>query len=92
MLTRAANWSWTGKTQGIRARIPLIGCIETALGPTLTVLTLVVCAIWLEVDFGLQYVLLSLLAFLLLFPASSVSPRAAPACLAARSAHGLPFA
>lgn len=68
MLTRAANWSWTGKTQGIRARIPLIGCIETALGPTLTVFTLVICSIWLGVDFGLQYVLLSLLAFLLLFP------------------------
>lgn len=68
MLTRTANWSWTGKTQSIRSRIPLIGFVETVLGPLLTVLTLIACSIWLKVEFDLPYVMLSLLAFLLLFP------------------------
>jgi len=68
VISRAANWSWTGKAQSLRSRIPIIGCVETVLGPTLAVASLVFCVLWHDKSFSLPYIMLSLLVFLLLFP------------------------
>ncbi|MDQ7989591.1 MAG: undecaprenyl-phosphate glucose phosphotransferase [Candidatus Dactylopiibacterium sp.] len=68
MSTTASPISWSGNTDNLRSRFPLVGIVETLLGPTLAVVTLYAATLLHGVPFERQYFALGLLTFLLLFP------------------------
>ncbi len=60
--------SWTGQESALRTRFPLIGVVETLLGPCLVVLMLILSVKWHGVRFDRHYAALAVLTFLLLYP------------------------
>ncbi|MEN3110945.1 undecaprenyl-phosphate glucose phosphotransferase [Uliginosibacterium paludis] len=68
MQTSASSISWSGETDNLRSRFPVVGVVETLLGPTLAVAMLYVSTVLHGETFGRQYFALALLTFLLLFP------------------------
>ncbi|MBS1210120.1 MAG: putative glycosyltransferase [Proteobacteria bacterium] len=52
----------------MRNRVPLVGLVETLLGPCLAVVCLGLSVVWHDQSFDRQYVVLSVMTFLLLFP------------------------
>ncbi|MDO6387294.1 undecaprenyl-phosphate glucose phosphotransferase [Uliginosibacterium sp. 31-12] len=68
MQAAASSISWSGETDNLRSRFPLVGLIETLLGPVLAVVTLIISVLAHEGSFDRHYFALSLLTFLLLFP------------------------
>lgn len=59
---------WSGLSESLRIRFPLVGLVEAMLGPCLAVLMLVVCVRLLGGHFNRHYAALAVLTFLLLYP------------------------
>ncbi|NSL54025.1 undecaprenyl-phosphate glucose phosphotransferase [Uliginosibacterium aquaticum] len=64
----AASFSWLGQEDSLRSRYPLVGIVETLLGPCIAVLSLAASVAWFGQSFDRHYLALSLMTFLLLFP------------------------
>jgi len=68
MLTSASSISWSGETDNLRSRFPVVGFVETLLGPAIAVTMLYASTVAHGQVFERQYFALALLTFLLLFP------------------------
>lgn len=68
MVTTASSISWSGETDSLRSRFPVVGLVETLLGPVLAVIMLYLNTKAHGEAFSRDYFALALLTFLLLFP------------------------
>lgn len=68
MSTSASSISWSGETDNLRSRFPVVGFVESLLGPVIAVAMLYIATIIHGQAFERQYFALALLTFLLLFP------------------------
>lgn len=59
---------WSGLSENLRIRFPLVGLVEAMLGPCLAVLTLIFCVRVLGLHFDRHYAALAVVTFLLLYP------------------------
>lgn len=63
-----SSLSWSGQSNNLRAHFPLVGLVETLLGPCLAVICLAASVAVHGQTFDRHYVALALITFLLLFP------------------------